>query len=282
MTETHAPYTLQAPHGPAIPLIFDSPHSSRHFPTTVPLRASREQLDTGWDAWVDELWNGALAEGAHILAAGFHRSYIDANRNVRDIDVELLAQPWPGPVQASAKTRAGMGLIRRYALPGVPVYDGPLDVAEVRHRIDHYYLPYHARLKSLLDEAHARDGVVWHIDCHSMKSVGNAMNTDAGAARPDVVIGDYDHTTAPREFIEWLAAQFRDLGYQAAINQPYKGAELIRAYSDPGSRRYSLQIELNRRLYMDEQRFEKHEGYTVLQDKLHEVARRIAAHIRQG
>lgn len=282
MTDTAQPYTLQVPQGPAIPLIFDSPHSSRNFPATVQVRASREQLDTGWDAWVDELWNGALAEGAHILAAGFHRSYIDANRNVRDIDVELLAQAWPGPIQAGAKTRAGMGLIRRYALPGVPVYDAPLDIAEVRRRIDRYYLPYHARLKGLLDEAHARHGVVWHIDCHSMKSVGNAMNTDAGAERPDVVIGDYDHSTAPREFVEWLAQQFRGLGYKVAINQPYKGAELIRAYSDPAARRYSLQIELNRRLYMDEQRFEKHEGFAALQRNLHEVAHRIAARIRQG
>ena len=273
-------YSLYTPTGPAIPLIIDSPHSSNDFPATVPICAPKVALDSGWDAWVDELWQGAISEGAHLLAARFHRSYIDANRSMLDIDAELLAQPWPGPIATSEKTRAGMGLIRRYALPGIPVYDKRLSVAEVQSRLDHYYLPYHRRLKTLLDEAHARFGAVWHIDCHSMKSVGNAMNTDAGALRPDVVIGDVDHTTALPEFSLWLADQFKDLGYHVSINRPYKGAELVKAYSDPAARRYSLQIELNRRLYMNEQGFSKHEGFMLVQKHLHEVAKRTADYIR--
>ena len=42
------------------------------------------------------------------------------------------------------------------------------------------------------------------------------------------------------------------MGYDVKVNDPYKGVELVRAFSDPPAGRHSLQIEVNRRLYMDE------------------------------
>lgn len=273
-------YFLTRPeHGKQIPLIFDSPHSSRFCPPDMRAVAPQAALMSGWDAYVDELWSGAPQSGATLLAAGVHRSYIDFNRARGDIDPELLEQPWPQTIQVSEKSKAGMGLIRRYALPGVPMYERKLSVAEVQQRIEHYYDPYHAQLKQLIDSAHARFGRVWHIDCHSMKSVGNAMNIDNGARRPDFVLGDRDGSAADPAFTQWVAQQLQALGYIVKINDPYRGAELVRAYSDPQHGRNSMQIEINRALYMDEQSLERNAGFVKLQEHLTQLAEAMSRYI---
>jgi N-formylglutamate deformylase len=276
----HDPYFLTLPdHDKQIPLIFDSPHSGRVCPSDMQATAPEAALMSGWDAYVDALWSGATQFGASLLAARVHRSYIDFNRSRSDIDPELLAEPWPEIIQVSEKSKAGMGLIRRYALPGVPMYDRKLSVAEVQQRIERYYDPYHAQLQQLISNAHARFGQVWHIDCHSMKSVGNAMNIDNGARRPDFVLGDRDGSAADPAFTQWVAQQLEAQGYVVKINDPYRGAELVRAYSDPQHGRNSMQIEINRGLYMDEQSLERSAGFAALQKHLTQLAEAMSRYI---
>jgi N-formylglutamate deformylase len=248
----------------AIPLVIDSPHSSWVMPEGSGCIAPEDALRSGTDAYVDELWGAAPQVGAHLLCAAFHRSYIDANRNELDIDQEMLASPWPTLTRTSAKSRKGMGLIRRYALPGVPMYDRPLTVEEVRHRVRSYHAPYHARLAALVDAAAAQFGQVWHIDCHSMKSVGNAMNEDEGAPRPDLVISDADGTSTHPAHTAWFAGWWSGKGYTVSVNDPYKGGEIIRRTGKPIMGRHSIQIEINRKLYMDERSFRKTEGFDRL------------------
>jgi N-formylglutamate amidohydrolase len=61
------------------------------------------------------------------------------------------------------------------------------------------------------------------------------------------------------------------MGYRVTVNDPYKGVELIRAYSEPKAGRHSLQIEINKRLYMDERTLQKHAGFSALQKDLGEL-----------
>ena len=266
--------------GIAVPLIFDSPHSSRFCPDDMRSIAPQAALDTGWDAYVDELWGKTPQLGATLLAARVHRMYIDFNRSREDIDTELLAEAWPDAIRPTEKSKAGMGLIRRYALPGVALYDRKLSVTEVQHRIREYYAPYHRALQDLIDAAHTRYGQVWHIDCHSMKATGNAMNIDNGSRRADFVLGDRDGGSADPAFTRWVAEQLQGFGYDVKINDPYRGAELIRAYSDPAHGRHSIQIEINRALYMDEKNCTRNRGFSELQANLTMLAARIAAYAR--
>jgi N-formylglutamate amidohydrolase len=55
--------------------------------------------------------------------------------------------------------------------------------------------------------------------------------------------------------------------------------ELVRAYSDPKTRRHSLQIEINKRLYMDERTLQKSAGFALLQKNLGELLRALAHEI---
>ncbi|MBB1629642.1 hypothetical protein A9975_01995 [Cupriavidus sp. UME77] len=173
-----------------------------------------------------------------------------------------------------------MGVLRRFALPGVPVYNGKLSPELVERLLATYYDPYHAALAGLIEARHARFGAVWHIDCHSMKSRGNAMNIDNGAMRPDFVIGNRDGKSCSTDFVAVVVDALRGLGYEVGVNTPYKGAQLVAAYSDPTRGRHSLQIEINRALYLDEARFAKHEGFATLQTHLSQVLEQVAAYIR--
>lgn len=275
-----APFLIREAEGPAIPLVLDSPHSgSQPAPFVEPI-APPEALESTRDAFVDELYATAPRHGATLIAATFPRWMIDANRARDDVDLALIEGTWPHPVKPTAKTRSGMGLLRRLALPGVPTYGRKFTIQQVEALLRDYYDPYHAALKGALDRTHARFGAVWHIDCHSMKSRGNAMNDDAGKLRPDFVVSDREGTTAGGGFTEHVAAALRAFGYDVRINDPYKGAELIRAYAKPSERRHSIQIEINRRLYMDEDAVVKHDGFEALARNLDRLLGNAAAFVR--
>lgn len=269
------------PVGEAVPLVVDSPHNGTVWPVDFDPIVTEAELMTSVDAFVDELFGHAPAVGGTLIAALFPRAYIDPNRAEDDLDIALIEGEWPHPVNPGEKTEFGMGVVRRYILKGRPIYDRKLSADEVLRRFEMYHRPYHAAVAEALAAAHARFGRVFHIDCHSMKPVGNAMNVDAGEARPDVVLSDREGETCDAAFIETAASLLRDRGYRVAINHPYKGAELVARHSDPAAGRHSVQIELNRALYMDTQTFEKTAGFDALKADLDGFLEGMATFVRE-
>ena len=61
------------------------------------------------------------------------------------------------------------------------------------------------------------------------------------------------------------------MGYDVRVNDPYKGVELVRAYSNPAEGRMSLQLEINKRLYMDEATRIRNPNFETLQRQLLEL-----------
>jgi N-formylglutamate amidohydrolase len=58
------------------------------------------------------------------------------------------------------------------------------------------------------------------------------------------------------------------------VNNPFMGVELVRAYSNPAAGRHSLQLEVNKRLYMDA-------GSGLSTPRRHEGFVRLQAHLMQ-
>ena len=243
------------------PVVYDSPHSGRFYPADFQTKASRAELRRGEDAYVDELLASASVLGVTVLDATYPRCYIDLNRAVTDIDASLLSEKWPTPLAPTEKSKRGLGLIRRYVVPGVEINARLLSVSEVQARINEIYHPYYAALGELIEETLNACGRVWHVNWHSMKSVGNAMTPDGpGAQRADFVVSDVDGTSAAPFVADCAAGILRDLGYRVAVNDPYKGGEIVKRIGAPGRGVHSLQIEINRALYLDEVRVEKSVG----------------------
>ena len=225
----------------ALPLVFDSPHSGIHCPADFNTQVPVEFIKTGWDAFIDDIWQPVVEHGGYLLHAHFSRMYIDPNRAPTDIDPELLDTPWE-ICEPTKYSERGMGLIRRFALPGKPMYEKALTKQEIAHRISHYYNPYHQQLSQLLDDLYNQHQGVWHVDCHSMKSVGNGMNIDAGVARPDIILGDKDGTSASAEFVDVIAQAFTSKGNQVLTTTPHKVDSLDSNCPDFTQKRHSVQI----------------------------------------
>jgi N-formylglutamate deformylase len=268
------------PVGPPLPLVLDSPHSGTHYPADFDHLPPRAVVRKAEDTHVEALYAAAPSLGATLIEALFPRAYIDPNRHVSDLDPAVLEEAWPEPLAPSRKTELGIGLVWRLAQGGVPMYARPLSVADVERRIALCYEPYHAAVTKALDERHRQFGAVWHLDCHSMPAVGDAMSDDPGRARADFVLGDRDATTCEPELTAFVAATLSGIGYSVAINDPYKGVELVRRHGRPRERRHSLQIEVNRRLYMSEATLEKTAGFAALQADLSSLVEALADYVR--
>ena len=270
---------LHGPAQPGAPLVLDSPHSGFIFPTDFNPAVSEFALRDGEDCFIDELWRPATERGVPLLAALFPRTYIDPNRHAGDLDLDLIeGGAWPHEHRPSGKARLGKALVWRTLDDGSPIYARKLGVAELQARIERYHRPYHAALRGLLDAAHTRFGVVVHINCHSMNAVAGAMGEGgAGKARADIVLGDRDGSTCEPGLTAFVAEHLRACGYSVMVNDPYKGVEHVRAYSNPAAGRHSLQLEVNKRLYMDEAMRAKHAGFGPLQADLMQLVDGLCA-----
>ncbi|MGE5096386.1 MAG: N-formylglutamate amidohydrolase [Betaproteobacteria bacterium] len=276
------PFDLFPPTATRVPLVLDSPHSGTDYPDDFRAAVAIERLRTTEDAYVDELYAGAPSLGATLIAARFPRVYIDPNRSLLDIDASLLESPWPGPAIPSRKTQLGIGLIWRLLDSGEPIYARKLTVEEVKRRIVAYHQPYQRAVKDALDAAHDHFGAVWHLNLHSMPAVSSGVSEEGpGKSRADFVLGDRDGTTCEPEFTRLVADTLRALDYVVKVNDPYKGVELVRAFSDPKAGRHSLQVEVNRRLYMEERSRSKSSGFEKLRQDLEKLVRTVADYAAQ-
>ena len=254
-------------------VVLDSPHSGVSYPDDFRYSCDLALLRTAEDTHVEKLYDFAPALGVAWIEALFPRSYLDANRNLTEIDANLFDGLWPDPIEsdpvALTKVRLGKGLIWRCTDNGAPLYQRKLTVQEVRQRIERCWKPYHHAVASAIDTAHARHGYSIHINCHSMPAVASRFATGfPGLVHADFVVGDRDGSTADPRLSRLICEQLRSLGYSVEYNHPYKGVELVRRYGDPARQRHSIQLEVNRGLYMDEATLEPTAGFGALRSDL--------------
>ncbi|MFM8899304.1 MAG: N-formylglutamate amidohydrolase [Burkholderiales bacterium] len=257
-------------------LVLDSPHSGTTYPEDFGHSCQQRALRGAEDTYVEELWGFAPGMGASLVHARFPRSYVDVNRAVDEIDETLLNAPWPGPVSGGAKVRLGKGLVWRMLDDGTPIYDRQLTVEEVQQRIDRCWFPYHLALDQAVHSARERRGFVIHINCHSMPAVAQAYSTDhPWLVHADFVLGDRDGTSADPGLTHWIERFLNSRGHTVSVNHPYKGVEIVRKHGKPFEQQHSIQLEINKRLYMDEVTLERNAGFAPLQNTLRELTQAL-------
>jgi N-formylglutamate deformylase len=255
------------------PLVLDSPHSGVDYPKDFRSALSLDVLRRAEDTHVEKLYDFAPGLGVAWVEALFPRSYLDANRDLTELDVELLEDAWSDPLSTDpavlSKVRLGKGLIWRCTDEGLDLYDRKLTAAEVRHRIERCWRPYHAAVAQAIAGAHARHGYSIHLNCHSMPAIAASHSTDyPGLVHADFVVGDRDGTSADPALSRKICEHLNSLGYSVDYNHPYKGVELVRRHGDPAHDRHSVQLEINRKLYMEERTLELNAGFGALKDNL--------------
>jgi N-formylglutamate deformylase len=280
MTIKDGVFFRHEPEQAELPVLFELPQSGTVYPNSFACRTSFRNLHFLISPYVEELLAGVVKEGCTLLQALFPMTYINANRSPSDIDQSMFAEPWPS-AEPSPKVALGIGLIQKWTQPGVAIYDRPLSVAEGRQRIDAYYEPYHREISRILSSFRSRQGGAWHLDCHCMGSVGSAMSPDPGRKRADFCIGDRDGTTCDPEFKDCVVGLLRGMGYAVAVNDPFKGVEIIRRHGNPAGSVHSLQMEIGRGLFLNEKTNEPSGNFANLAADLSKLARGVASFARE-
>lgn len=263
-----APFEVRSGAEQRVPFLFNSPHSGRYYPERflAMARLDRNAIRRSEDCYVDELFGGAVALGAPMLAAHFPRAYLDVNREPWELDPRMFAEPVPSFCNIrSARVAGGLGTVPKLVGEGLDIYAGRLPLAEAVARIEAVYKPYHETLKRLLTRTHARFGYAVLIDCHSMPA---SIRVGDSGLRPDFIIGDRFGISATAALTEMAIGLLTAMGYTVAHNKPYAGGFITEHYGRPARHLHALQIEVNRGLYMNERTFQKSAGFDALADDL--------------
>jgi N-formylglutamate amidohydrolase len=272
------PLRLAVPAQQTAPLVFASAHSGRDYPAEFVAAARLDPfgLRRSEDCFVDDLFAEAPAHGAPLLAATFPRAFCDANREPWELDPAMFQDALPAWVNAaSPRVGAGLGTIARVVASGEAIYRDKLHFAEAERRVRLFWQPFHDTLTELIEQTRAGFGACLLIDCHSMPAHGCTMRH--GTVPIDIVLGDAHGTACAARVTRRIEQLFIALGYTVRRNDPYAGGYITRHYGRPREGVHALQIEVARRLYMDEARLERGVGFGSVRRDLTSMIASISA-----
>lgn len=273
--ELDPPFEIVEPEACRGPALFNSPHSGSTYPHEF---LSLTRLDIGTlrrseDSFVDELMAGVVAQGYPLMRAHFPRCFVDVNREPYELDPRMFDGRLPSFANTrSMRVAGGLGTVARVVGDAQEIYDCRIPIDDALARIESLYKPYHRALRKLFTRLHRDFGAAMLIDCHSMPS--SAGHKDE-RPRPEFVIGDRYGTSCVGVVAETVEQTLRGMGYTVSRNKPYAGGFITEHYGNPAAGLHSVQLEINRALYMDERRYQRANGFDRLAKDLVTLACRL-------
>ncbi len=224
------------------PLLVSLPHDGTRVPADIAARmtaSARRVPDTDWH--VSRLYEFARGLGASILVPTHSRYVVDLNRPPDDTSL------YPG------QNTTGLCPVTQFS--GEPVYlpGAEPDPAEIAHRVETYWRPYHDNLDAELQRIRGQHGRVVLWEGHSIR--GTLPFLFEGRL-PDLNLGTAaGHSCSPqlaRRLAGVLAAHPQ---YSHVVDGRFKGGYITRHYGAPETGVEAVQLELAQRTYMDEDSF---------------------------
>jgi len=253
----------------AYPLILTLPHSGNIFPKEFfsLTNLSEQDLRSNEDIFMNELISPLQKENIAILKMNVARAFIDVNRDKIELDEKMYFDyPADKIIFENSRCRSGYGLIHRVNASSKPIYIEPISYLEVQKRIKNVYDVYHKRLSTLISKYVQKFGFCIVLDCHSMPSkICSIMDDDK---KIDICLGDLFSQSCPLQISDVLLHSFAAKGYEVLKNVPYSGAYTTFNYCQPRRKIYTLQLEINRSLYADEQTLTKNSAFEKIQKDL--------------
>lgn len=233
------------------PFIVTIPHSGEQIPTEATwLQGLGEPLVMcDIDRFVDRLYVPTLEElKIPAVVAEWHRYVVDLNRVPEDIDQDSVV----GSVSPSGTHPNGYHWV--FTTRGTRLMPKPISRELHGEWTQKIYEPFHQAVRGLYADFFSRGfEKVYHLDAHSMPSMGTQAHRDPGERRAEIVVSDFDGVSCEPRFKDLVMESYRSAGFQVGYNWPYKGGRLTQVYGQPAKGQHALQVELNRGLYMDEE-----------------------------
>ncbi|MNK96018.1 N-formylglutamate amidohydrolase [compost metagenome] len=234
-----------------LPLIVTIPHSGEKVPPQTPWLNTlpEEVLMCDVDRYVDFLYEPTLKKlEIPFVKTEWHRYAADLNRIPDDVDASSVEG---NATAAGTHNRGFHWVITTYKTQVMP---GPMSKKAHDELVTLIYEPFHASIRKLLSNLHAQGfKKTFHIDAHSMPSVGTSEHRDPGERRADIVVSDSKGKSCDPKFRDLVIAAYVTAGFKVGYNWPYFGGRVTEQYGDPNRNQHTLQVEMNRSLYMDEQ-----------------------------
>lgn len=236
------PPIVHAPRG-ELPVLLSVPHAGRDYPGWLVAMASagKPSLVALEDPYVDRLVWRAVQRGCGAVIARAPRAAVDCNRDEDEIDPSVVDGPRRG--RLTARARGGLGIVPGRTQQHGYLWRRPISRNQLAERIAKAHRPYHDAIDEQLAVLVDRFGCALLLDCHSMPPPA------AGVA--PVVFGDgHGRTAADWVSREAIAIASRS-GFAADLNEPFAGGHVIERHARPAHGVHALQVELDRRRYLD-------------------------------
>ena len=241
---TPLPTPIVHPTRADLPVLLSVPHSGRDYPDWLVAMASggRRALTALEDPLVDRLVWRAVEHGTAAVIARAPRAAIDCNRAEDDVDPSVIEGGGRGRV--SARARGGLGIVPGRTQSHGYLWRRSIGHRQLEERLAQAHRPYHHAIDQLLGELVDRHGGAILLDCHSMPPPARGVSP--------IVLGDcHGASAAP-----WVSAEavriVRSAGFVAGLNDPFAGGHIVERHGSPQRGIHALQIEIDRRLYMNE------------------------------
>lgn len=256
-------------------VVFSVPHAGRDYPAWLldRLAVSADRVFALEDRLADLLVAGVVREGWRTLVARQPRLMIDLNRAETDFAARAVTGARNPSARPSHRARGGLGLVPD-RLGNVDLWRSPLQMTDLAERIVSIHRPWHAAVQRALNAARDANGIAILVDVHSMPPL-------PGFAPPQVVVGNLHGASASNDVTQVAAACFREAGLQVAVNAPYAGAHMLERHGRPAHDILALQVEIDRRLYLDPALTSPGTGLAVMQKLLSKLAARLENAARQ-
>ncbi|HEY8591502.1 MAG TPA: N-formylglutamate amidohydrolase [Sphingomicrobium sp.] len=237
----------------SLPVLLSVPHAGRDYPDWLVdnAPAGKAALRSLEDPLVDRLVWRALQRGCGAVVARTPRAAIDCNRGEEDVDPSVVDGAPRGRV--TARARGGLGIVPARTQQHGYLWRRPITSLQLDERLDQAHRPYHRAIAELLSETVDRFGCALLLDCHSMPPPPKGV--------APIVFGDCRGRTADGWIVREAVAIAQSCGFEAAVNDPFAGGHVVARHGAPAQGVHALQIEVDRRCYLDDSMHEPGPGF---------------------
>ena len=233
-------------------ILITVPHSGNFYPDIFinNLNIKLDKVRQIEDFESDKIISRINKKNADVIIAKCSRVVVDLNRSKNAIDNSMFEKKfYSGPIEENKMVEYGLGVLPK-TVDGTLIFNKKLSLSYPRFMLENYYDPFHNILFKQIKHLTNLFGCCYHIDLHTMPSKA-LINFKK---EPDIVLGNNFGNSCSFQLVHYFKNIFENHGLTVELNMPYAGGFITRNYGRPSLGCHSLQIEINRKLYMNEKK----------------------------
>ena len=237
---------------PKNPVLLTVPHAGNFYPNIFiqNLKLKLNKVRKIEDFQSNRILDLMDFKSADVIIAKCSRVVVDLNRSRNAIDNDMFINRVNShQIDEKKMISFGLGVFPKIIL-SENIFENKLPVSYANIILENYYDPFHKILSNQINKLLNSFGVCYHFDLHTMPS--NALKRFK--KKPDIVLGNNHGRSSSNELIDYMRKNFENNGLIVQLNNPYAGGFITRHYGNLSKGVETIQIEVNRSLYMNEEK----------------------------